>query len=48
MTAPFDRSPDRFDGWLIAGLTAVVFCVAHLPGWLSPYSVNDDVRQQLY
>ena len=32
----------------LALLTLVVFCLAHFQGLVSPYAVNDDVRQQIF
>jgi len=36
------------DTALAAGLTLVVFCVAHCAALISPLVINDDVRQQLF
>jgi hypothetical protein len=48
MTASFDRTPDRWD-WLPVALgSLVVFLLAHRHALLSPFVINDDVRQQLF
>lgn len=48
MTAPSKRPAGRFDALLVAGCSLVVFAIAHRHAFLSPYIVNDDVRQQLF
>lgn len=48
MTAPCDGPAARRDWLVVALLAAGVFCLAHRLGFLSPYVVNDDVRQQIY
>lgn len=48
MTASSDRRADWTDGLLVAILSAAVFAIAHRHAFLSPYVVNDDVRQQLF
>lgn len=48
MTAPYDGPASGRDWLIVALLAAGVFCLAHRLGFLSPYVVNDDVRQQIY
>jgi hypothetical protein len=48
MTAPCDGPASGRDWLVVALLAAGVFCLAHRLGFLSPYVVNDDVRQQIY
>ena len=47
-----DSGPPAFSpsvDFLMAGvLSAVVFFLAHLNAWSSPYVINDDVRQQIF
>ncbi|MGB7910652.1 MAG: hypothetical protein WCF59_00340, partial [Desulfobaccales bacterium] len=33
---------------MVGVLSAVVFFLAHLKAWSSPYVINDDVRQQIF
>jgi hypothetical protein len=48
MTGPSDRSARSAD-WLWVGLLSLlVFAVAHRHGLVSPFVINDDVRQQIY
>jgi len=45
------RSPvsaSRFDAAAVAGLSGLVFILAHFQGLSSPYVINDDVRQQIF
>ncbi len=46
-TGPPASAP-TFDLLLAAGLSGVVFILAHLQALTNPYVVNDDVRQQLF
>ncbi|MHC1790739.1 hypothetical protein [Solidesulfovibrio sp.] len=48
MTGPSDRPIRRSDWLLVALCSLVVFVLAHRLGLVSPYVVNDDVRQQLF
>jgi len=48
MTVSSDRSAGARDWLLVVGLSLVVFLIAHRHAFLSPYVINDDVRQQIY
>lgn len=48
MTGPSDR-PDGARDWLLVLILSLVVCgIAHRHAFLSPYVINDDVRQQIY
>lgn len=38
----------RRDIWLALAFSALVFACAHWEGFINPYAINDDVRQQVY
>lgn len=48
MIVPSDRTAGRLDCFLVAGCSLVVFLVAHRHAFLSPFVINDDVRQQIF
>lgn len=53
MTARSEPGPDRgavtrADGFAVAVLSLAVFLFAHWQGFVNPYAINDDVRQQVY
>ncbi len=53
MTARSEPGPDRgagtrADGLAVAVLSLAVFLFAHWQGFVNPYAINDDVRQQVY
>ena len=48
MTGPSDAPSRRADWLIVVFLTLGVFAVAHRHGLVSPYIINDDVRQQIF
>jgi len=53
MTARSEPGPDRgsvtrSDWFAVAVLSLAVFLFAHWQGFVNPYAINDDVRQQVY
>lgn len=48
MTAASRRAPGIWDWLVVGGLSLVVIAIAHRHALLSPYVINDDVRQQIF
>lgn len=48
MIEPSKRPAGRWDAFAVAGCSLVVFAIAHRHAFLSPFIINDDVRQQLF